>query len=195
MRFGILNQKEEVALAKKAKPEFDELHLGIVRKKSPEVSDGGGLARWILQSLGIVNDGESAHPAVDILLELVKKRKGGQGATGAELTALTNIGKTQTYYWLNKMKGAGIVCQGKKKLIEHGAIRTLSGFYLTGPNLSYTLADVKKRVGESFDEMIGVSERLQEVLTAMESVDPEGMGESEGDTIPQPDNIPTPQKS
>ena len=173
MRFGIVNHEEEVALAREKKADFEELSVGVVRKRPPAATEKEELAVWILESLGIVNGVKPEHPAVTILLELVRRRKAGSGITGSELTALTNIGKTQTYYWLNRMKEAGVVRQGKKKLIEHGAVRVLSGFYLAGPNLSYTIADIKKRAEESFDGMIDVSERLQDVLTAMEVAEEE----------------------
>ena len=186
MRFGIVNHEEEVALEKENEEKaqkFSGLRVGIVKKHPPTAAEREKLAIWILESLGIVNGVEDDHPAVIMLIELINRRKKGLGISGSEITSLTKIGKTQTYYWLNKMKEAGIVDQGKKKMIEHGAIRTLSGFYLTGPNMSYTIADIKKRVEESFDGMIGVSERLQDVLTAAAKVDLEGMGVGEVDGV------------
>lgn len=184
MRFGILNREEEIALARGKVPEFTELRVGVVRRVPPETAELEGLAIWVLGSLGIVNGAGPDHPAVTILLELVRKRKEGKGITGSELTIITKIGKTQTYYWLNRMKDAGLVGQGKKKLIEHGAIRIMSGFYLKGPNLSYTIADIKKLVDESFDDIIGVSEKLQESLKQAESLSEEAVAVSESELAP-----------
>ena len=122
------------------------------------------LAVWMLRSLGIIENEDASHPAVTIFLELMKRRRMGEGLSGAELVNLVDIGKTQTYYWLNKMKQSRLVSQGKKKVIERGAKRELKGFYLSGPDLSYTLGEMKKHVGNSFDDMIAVSERLQQVV-------------------------------
>jgi len=178
MRFGILNHEEEVELARQEASEFEGLRVGVIRKLPPETRETEALAIWVLESLDIVNGVGPEHPAVTILLELIKKRKAGEGITGSELTNLTKIGKTQTYYWLKRMKEAGLVNQGKKKLIEHGAVRVMSGFYLSGPNLSYTIANIKKQVEESFDSIIGVSENLQDALKTLE-MSSEAVTESE----------------
>jgi len=173
MRFGILNQEEELRLARSEAPEFEEIKLGIWRKERPDASEKSKLALWMLQSLGIVETGDEAHPAVTIFLELMKRRHAGEGVSGAELVDLVNVGKTQTYYWLNKMKQAKILSQGKKTVIERGAKRELKGFYLSGPDLGYTLGEIKKHVNDSLDDMISVSERLQQVIRHENSVAPD----------------------
>ena len=164
MRFGITNHEEEIALARAQEQEFEEIKLGVWRRERPDAAQKEHLALWMLEGLGIVEAKNPNHPAVTIFLELLKRRQLGEGISGPELVGLVDVGKTQTYYWLNKMKQARLVGQGKKKVIERGAKRELKGFYLNGPDLSYTLGEMKKHVADSFDDMISVSERLHQVV-------------------------------
>lgn len=165
MRFGILEHEKVVAAAKRQKKPLPDFSVGVVRKDIPPASEKKELCLWVLQSLGILGrDDKRDHPAVSIFLRVLERRQQGNGVTGKELIDIVPIGKTQVYYWLNKMKLAGLIDQGKKTVIERGVKRLLSGYYLRGQNLQITLGIIKNEIEDSIKNMNVVSERIENIL-------------------------------
>ncbi len=167
MRFGISGAEKTSEGAQ----EFYEHEVSIIRQRVPDAAEKGDLALWMLKGLGIVprNEKKQNHPAVQILVEMVRRRKKGEGLLGSELELA--IGKTQTYYWLGKMKKCGLVSKGKQRLIEDGTMRHLNGYYLSAPTLRQSLDMVRGRIDESLSEMSLISERLHNIVSAEEMPD------------------------
>lgn len=143
------------------------MELSIISQPEPSASTKEEIAGWMLISLGIIPRGEkelAAHPATRILLELAERRQKNSGAVGREIVAIAKIGKTQAYYWLNKLLDAGLVSKGKKKMIELGAMYELKGYYIPDRNLASVLREAKKNADAEFEKILSVSERLQNIL-------------------------------
>lgn len=124
MRFGII--QEGPTSGQEVERELVDfgLNVSVIKQDAPEAADQKALAKWLLKSLGVVNGAADDHPSVQLLLELARKRKDGKGLSGLEAVDFLKVGKTQTYYWLNRMREAGLVSSGKRKMIEQGAMRS-----------------------------------------------------------------------
>ncbi|MFC1454830.1 hypothetical protein ACFLQI_01940 [Candidatus Undinarchaeota archaeon] len=173
MKFGIPEHEAKIREAQEAlkalASEKKKICVGINRKETPPAGEKEKLALWVLQSLGILGENDSKkHPAVVMFVEIIKKRKKGSGISGQEILSMVDVGKTQTYYWLKKMKDACLIDQGKKKVIEQGAKRTLKGFYLCQPTLGFTLAEMKKEVVSSIEDIGSVCDRLHDIISLEE---------------------------
>ena len=98
MRFGIPDHEEKFKAAQDALDNGDakRLVVGVRRKDVPSAAEKEHLGLWILQSLGILTENDHAeHPAITILLELVKRRNMGEGVSGREMVELVKLKKTQ----------------------------------------------------------------------------------------------------
>lgn len=163
MRFGIIQETPKAEERKTERVGFD-LNVSVVKHEVPEAAEQEELARWLLKSLGVVNGGDGSHPAVRLLLELARRRKEGAGISGVDAVDFLDVGKTQTYYWLNQLRASGLVSSGKSKLIEQGAIRYLKGYYLSGSDLNFTVEHIKKNVNIQLQEIKSVANRLHKAL-------------------------------
>jgi len=152
------------------------MELSIISQPEPAASTKEAISGWVLTSIGIIPKGEKdigTHPATRILLELAERRQKNHGAVGREIVQIAKIGKTQAYYWLNKLLEAGIISRGKHEFIEFGAKYELKGYYLADRNLVSVLRDAKKNADAEFEKVILVSERLQNILKSEKIPSPE----------------------
>ncbi len=138
------------------------MHITLRKQRIPEQGEKRYLAGWILRSLGI-NPKEQGS-VVRMLLEIAEKRKEKKGVSGKKLLELSGIGKTQTYHWLKRLEEIGLLCKGKKKLIEHGGEYTLKGYYLSGKDLKDSLKNTEKKVSEIIVACEKVAGRLEGVI-------------------------------
>ncbi len=152
------------------------MELSIISQPEPAAAAKEAIAGWVLASIGIIPKGEKnidAHPATRILLELAERRHKYRGAVGREIVQIAKIGKTQAYYWLNKLLESGIISRGKHEFIEFGAKYELKGYYLADRNLVSVLREAKKNADAEFEKILSVSERLQNILKSEKAPPPE----------------------
>lgn len=152
------------------------MELSIISQPEPAAAAKEAIAGWVLASIGIIPRGEKnidAHPATRILLELAERRQKNRGAVGREIVQVAKIGKTQAYYWLNKLLESGIISRGKHEFIEFGAKYELKGYYLADRNLVSVLREAKKNADAEFEKILSVSERLQNILKSEKAPPPE----------------------
>ena len=109
------------------------MHITLRKQRIPEQGEKEYLAGWILASLGIKPKEQAA--VVKMLLEIAEKRKEKKGVSGKRLLELSGIGKTQTYHWLKRLEEIGLLCKGKKTIIEYGGEYILKGYHLSGKDL------------------------------------------------------------
>ncbi len=164
MRFGIIQESPKVEETKKDERVGFDLNVSVVKHAVPDAAEQTELGKWLLKSFGVVSEPEEDHPALLLLLELARKRREGSGLSGVEAVDFLKVGKTQTYYWLNQLRAAGLVSSGKQKLIEQGAIRNMKGFYLSGSDLNFTVEHIKKNVNIQLQEIQSVANRLHKTL-------------------------------